>query len=102
MDPIPLSEAVAEIRRELKEAIAEADDQISLEVQDIELELTLEVTKHQGGGIGLSVLNMFNADGKLGHDKSNHHRIKLSLHPKVKDENGTTRPVNMSASDPLD
>lgn len=103
MNPIPLSEAVSEIREELKRALDAADDRLRLEVNDIELELTLEISRKQGGGVKLSVLDILNLDGGADRNAVQHHRIKLSLSPKVVSGNGAKpRTLNLSAPEPID
>lgn len=82
MEPIPLSAAVAEIRRELKIAVETADDHIALEVREVELELTLELGRHAGGAGGVAVLGV-SVDGDRSRSDVQLHRIRLVLHPTV-------------------
>jgi hypothetical protein len=96
MEPIPLSAAVAEIRRELKIAMLTADDQVALEVADIELELTLEISQNKAGGGGLS-LGVVQGKADANHTDSQLHRIKLTLHPKKDDA-----PLRLSDADIID
>jgi hypothetical protein len=93
MDSIPLSAAVAEIRRELKIAMLTADDQVALEVADIELELTLEISQNKAGGAGLS-LGVVQGKADATRTDSQLHRIKLTLHP-MKDD----APLRLSDAD---
>ncbi|MFG3339535.1 trypco2 family protein [Glycomyces sp. NPDC048151] len=86
MDAIPLSSAIAEIRRELKIAMLTADDQVALEVADIELELTLEITQSKTKGAGVAVLGVVDGKADSTKNESQLHRIKLTLHPKKDDE----------------
>jgi hypothetical protein len=97
MDPIPLSAAVAEIRRELKIAMLTADDQVALEVADIELELTLEISQGRSGGAGVSVLGVVEGKADSVRNGSQLHRIKLTLHPKQDDG-----PLRLSDADVIE
>lgn len=97
MDAIPLSSAVAEIRRELKIAMMTADDQVALEVADVELELTLEISRSRNGGAGISVLGVVEGKADRVSADSQLHRIKLTLHPKQGDA-----PLRLSDADVID
>jgi hypothetical protein len=82
MDEIPLGAAIAEIRRELKIALAARDDRISLGVKEIELELTLEIGKRSNGNAGVDLVF---AKGGAETERSGAHRhyVKLVLEPGV-------------------
>jgi hypothetical protein len=101
MEPIPLSAAVAEIRRELKIALLTADDQIGLEVKDVELELTLEIGRQTNGGGGVTILGVVNAKADTTRSDSQLHRIKLTLHPRVKTADGRSTSMELSDSEPV-
>ncbi|GAB3650652.1 trypco2 family protein [Glycomyces tarimensis] len=102
MESIPLSSAVAEIRRELKIALLSADDQISLEVKDVELELTLEIGRQTNGGGGIAILGVVDAKADNTRSGTQLHRIKLTLHPKLKTSDAGSAPMNLSDSEPYD
>ncbi|MDA1361130.1 hypothetical protein O1R50_15980 [Glycomyces luteolus] len=102
MEPIPLSSAVAEIRRELKIAMLTADDQVALEVTDIELELTLEISQNSSGGAGVSVLGVVDGKADITRAGSRLHRIRLTLRPQAYGENGETTSLRLSDSEAVD
>jgi len=54
---IPLSEMMDALRRELRIAKKEIDDEVHFEVQSIELDLDVGVEKTQEGGISFQVLS---------------------------------------------
>lgn len=102
MEPIPLSSAIAEIRRELKIAMLTADDQVALEVTDIELELTLEIGRSTSGGAGVSILGVVDGKADTTRTGSQLHRIKLTLHPQVNRANGEATPLRLSDADVIE
>lgn len=102
MEPIPLSAAVAEIRRELKIAMLTADDQVALEVAEIELELTLEIGRTRTGGAGVAVLGLADAKTDTTRTGSQLHRIRLTLLPKTNGANGDPVSLRLSDADVVD
>jgi hypothetical protein len=77
---IPLSEAIAQLRDELRKAVLERDDQdIIFTPKGIELELgvTLETEAKAGGGFKLLALVDLSAEAKA--SRSSAHKVKLIL-----------------------
>ena len=77
---IPLSEAIAQLRDELRKAVLERDDQdIAFTPKGIELELgvTLETEAKAGGGFKLLALVDLSAEAKA--SRSSAHKVKLIL-----------------------
>jgi len=100
MDPIPLSEAVSELRQELKRALDDADDKILLSVKEIELELTLDFSRQQGGGLKLSIPSLIGADANASRSTGRLHRVKLTLNPVFDPQDGEPpATLNLSASE---
>lgn len=98
-DEIPLSAAVAEVRRELKIAMAGADKELGLEVKEIELELTLQFGKRAGGGGGVNVMGFVQAKADTERSTAHQHRVKLVLSPSVVSETtGEDEVVRLSAA----
>lgn len=78
---VGLADAIAQVRRDLKDAQDEGDEQeVLFSVGDVELELTVEVSKSGGGGGGvhIGVLSV-GASGDV--SKSDTNKIKVTLHP---------------------
>jgi hypothetical protein len=103
MEPIPLSSALAEIRRELKLARLTADEELKLEVQEIELELTVELGEAKRADGGLSLFKVVDASGGKDRSSANHHRVKLVLKPALDEGDGKgPSTLNRSASEPFE
>ncbi|WP_335991317.1 trypco2 family protein [Glycomyces sp. MUSA5-2] len=103
MDPIPLSEAVNELRKELKLALEQADDKLHLEVNEVELELSLDFSRQRGGGLKLSVPSLGGAEANAGSTTARLHRVKLLLSPTLAAEDGGQPGVlNLSSEEPDD
>jgi hypothetical protein len=100
MDPIPLSDAVNELRKELQLALEKADDKLHLRVNEIELELSLDFNRQRGGGLKLSVPSLGGADASAGSTTGRLHRVKLLLSPTLTPEGGGEPGVlNLSAEE---
>jgi hypothetical protein len=77
---IPISEAIQQLRSELREAVLEGKDQdivFTPNGVEIELGVNFKAEAKAGGGFKLFALLDLSAEGKLG--RESHHKIKLSL-----------------------
>jgi hypothetical protein len=103
MDPIPLSDAVNELREELQQALKQADNRLRLGVKEIELELTLDFSKQQSGGLKLSVASLLGADLSANNTAGHLHRVKLTLNPVMDPpDGGDPGMLNLSAPERVD
>ncbi|WP_026929381.1 trypco2 family protein [Glycomyces tenuis] len=103
MEPIPLSSALAEIRRELKIAKLTSDEELKLEVQEVELELTMDLGEVKRKDGGISLFNVVSFNGGKDENSANQHRIKLVLKPTFDEgDGGGPSTLNLSASEPID
>jgi hypothetical protein len=106
---LPLSEFVRALRQEIVASAAAArDEAIKFELGPIELEFSVVATREAGvnGKISFQVLGSgfeIGGDGKGSAVRTQ--RVKLTLSPKQKDEDGLLKPIDISgqvlgASDP--
>ena len=93
---IGLSEAIRSLRKEIHEAMDEADPNMSFELGDIELEFQLAMTREGTAKVEAKfwVLELGGVEGKLGQTKT--HSIKLKLKPM--DKHG--KPIKTRHSQP--
>jgi hypothetical protein len=93
---IGLADAVRELRRELTEALAEAEDKpVRFELGPVEMEFLLELGKSGEGNAGVRFW-VVSLGGKGSVTAGSTHRVKLSLTPK--DHRGGV----LLAADPLE
>ncbi|WP_100447272.1 trypco2 family protein [Glycomyces xiaoerkulensis] len=96
MTTLSLSDAVASLRRELKTAMAAADDDLRLEVKELELELTLQAASEAGAEAGVNLWSVVTGKVSAKDTDSRMHRLRIVLSPLVTDADGAPRPANMS------
>lgn len=83
---IRLSEAIEQLRNELREAILDARGKDILFVPDeIEIELGVEYEVEAGGKGGFKVLTLFEAATEAKVGRKSDHKVKLKLSVKDKD-----------------
>ena len=83
MDKIPLSEMLAELRKELLEAKLEGQgSDLKFLIEDIEIELQIATTKEAGidGGVKFWV---YNAEAEVNASQAQTQKLKLKLKPKT-------------------
>ncbi|MFD3820805.1 trypco2 family protein [Streptomyces sp. NPDC058625] len=78
-DGLPLSEVLASLRKELAVAHGQRDPLIPLQVKEIEVELTVEVTKQAAAEGGISWLVV--AKGSKNSASTHSHKLTLTLDP---------------------
>jgi hypothetical protein len=85
---IPLSEAIAAVRRELTLALAAGKtEDIHFKVGPVELEFTVDAKREVGGGGGVK-LYFVSLEGKGGGTDSHGNRIKVTLQPELRARSG--------------
>jgi hypothetical protein len=97
MTDIPLSDAIQQLRDQLREAILEGNDQdivFTPNSIDIELGVTFKAEVKAGGGFKL--LAFLDLSGEATAGRENQHKIKLSL--SVADRNG--QPIKVRSETP--
>lgn len=99
MDQIPLGTAIAALRKELKTAISERDEELEFEIRDLELELTVEAASTHSDDLRVTAW-FLSLNNKAGRGDTIRHRLKLTLAPLVLDGNGGKVAARMSASSP--
>jgi hypothetical protein len=81
LEKIPLSEMLAELRKELlltKWAGLASD--LKFQIEDIEIELQIATTKAEGAGAGIKFW-VLNADAKTDSSEAKTQKLKLKLKP---------------------
>lgn len=82
MDKIPLSETLAELRKELLEAQWEGQgSDLKFLIEDIEIELQVVTTKGGKGGGGVKFW-VYNAEAEVNTSHAKTQKLKLKLKPK--------------------
>ena len=79
--PIGLADAIAELRKELSQALAAGEgEEVRFKLGEVELEFNLEVKREggAGGGVRFWVVSL---EAKGGLARATQHRIKLKLQP---------------------
>jgi len=96
MKKILLSEAIEQLRDELRKAILEGNDQdIIFTPNTIEIELGVSFSTEEKAGGGLKLLTFINVSAEAKATRESQHKIKLSL--SVADRDG--KPIKVLRSD---
>lgn len=93
---LPLGEALAQLRDELREARFQADDELKLNVTAIELELALELDTTGSAEAGASLWRVATAKAAAEHNRHRTHRLTLSIEPAVVGPNGGESELRVS------
>ena len=97
MDKIPLSEMLAQLRKDLLQTQEEGKgSDLKFQIEDIEIELQLATTKEAGVGGGVKFW-VFNADAKIDTAEAKTQKLKLKLKPVGTDG----KPVNVGDEEDL-
>ena len=89
MDKIPLSEMLAQLRKELVQAQWEGEDSnLKFLIEDIEIELQIATTKGADGGGGVQFW-VYNAEAQVDVSEAKPQTLKCKLKPVEMDENPT-------------
>lgn len=93
---LPLGEALAQLRDELRDARFQADDELKLNVTAIELELSLELDVKGSAEAGASLWRVVTAKAAAEHNRNRIHRLTLSIEPVVVDADGGESELRVS------
>jgi hypothetical protein len=90
MSEIPLAEVIRELRSELMDAVKAGEgESLRFEVQDLEVEMQVVVTKGASAGasgeVKFWVLTKAGAEASAKYESSQIQKIKLKLRPKTDD-----------------
>jgi len=97
MDKIPLSEMLAQLRKDLLQTQEEGKgSDLKFQIEDIEIELQLATTKEAGVGGGVKFW-VYNANAKVSASEANTQKLKLKLKPIGPDK----KPLEVSDKDKL-
>jgi hypothetical protein len=103
---ILLSEAIADLRRQLHEGILAAEgDDLKLRVESLEVELMVEASKEGDVTASGRVWSIVSLGGRFGFRRSQTHRVLLKLAPELMEEHsdGTVqrKPIDLRNKRPL-
>lgn len=80
MTQIPLSEAIQQLRDELREAVIEGEDQdIVFTPNSIDIELSVNFSLEAKAGGGFKLLAFLDLSGEAKTGRESEHKIKISL-----------------------
>lgn len=96
MDKIPLSEMLAELRKELLKAQGE-EEALKFRIEDIEIELQVGTTK-EGQGKGSVKFWVYNAEAGVAASQAKTQKLKLKLKPVHSDHD---KPFDVGDQDEL-
>lgn len=97
MTNLPLAQAIASLRTELQEAIDASDPKLPLEVQELELELTLQVTSEVGAEAGVNLWSVVTGKVSAKESDGQSHRLRIVLNPQTLDGDGKPRKAKLSS-----
>jgi hypothetical protein len=88
MANLPLSQALADLRNELRDAKLQADPNLKLKITAIQLDLAVEIQSKVEGEVKASVWSV--VTGKIGSMRSRGrtHQLSLTIEPKEIDADG--------------
>jgi NTP-dependent ternary system trypsin peptidase co-occuring protein len=87
MTQIPLSDAIQQLRDELREAILEGKDKdVVFTPNGIDIELSVSFSAEAKAGGGFKILSFLDLSGEAKASRESQHKIKISL--SVADKNG--------------
>ncbi|GIG63865.1 trypco2 family protein [Phytomonospora endophytica] len=100
---VPLADALASLRAELRDAIeAASGERLRMRVDGIDVELSVEVANKAKAEVGATLWTV--VTGKLTgeHGRTRSHRVTLHLKPEWLDDDGARRDIELSAPSPDD
>ncbi|WP_030158827.1 trypco2 family protein [Glycomyces sp. NRRL B-16210] len=97
MTNLSLADAIASLRTELRAAIDASDKELPLEVQELELELTLEASSKTGAEAGVNLWSVITGKVSAEDADTHTHRLRIVLNPKTVDEKGKTSKAKLSS-----
>lgn len=97
MTNLPLAKAIASLRAELKEAIDASDPKLPLEIQELELELTLQASSEVGAEAGVNLWSVVTGKASAKDADAQSHRLRIVLNPQTLDGQGKTSKAKLSS-----
>src|ERR1044071_444267 len=85
---VPLAVALTSLRAELREATDAANPSLAPEVPEIELELTVQVSRDPSGSAGMNLWSVVAEKGNPKENKAELHRLRIVLKPVSRDSQG--------------
>jgi hypothetical protein len=88
MANLPLSQALSDLRNELRDAKLSADPNLKLKITSIQLDLTLEVDTKAGAEASVSFWSVVTGKASVEHAHGRTHQLSLTIEPKEIDVDG--------------
>jgi hypothetical protein len=88
MANLPLSQALSDLRNELRDAKLSADPNLKLKITSIQLDLTLEVDTKTSGEVKGSIWSVVTGKADAEHAHGRTHQISLTIEPREIDDQG--------------
>ncbi|THV42455.1 trypco2 family protein [Glycomyces buryatensis] len=99
---LPLSDALAHLRDELRDARLQADDELKLNITSIQLDLALEVHTGVGAEAGASFWRVVTAKASADRVTDRVHRLTMTIEPSIVDaSSGDEREFAVSPRKPI-
>jgi len=84
MAAVPLSDAIADLRTELQQAIAAGQgEELRFELGPVVLELEVTLTTSAGGDVRVGLWSVLTAGASADHSRGSVHRLTLTLTPRL-------------------
>ncbi|PRY59857.1 trypco2 family protein [Glycomyces artemisiae] len=92
----PLSDALAQLRDELRKAQLQADPVLRLKVASIQLDLDMEFTEKIEGGVSVNVWSVLSGKAAADRSEARGHRLSLTIEPTFIDDSGDSGDLHVS------
>ena len=98
MANIPLSQALSDLRNELRDAKLSEDPKLKLKITTIQLDLELQAETKAGAEVKASVWSVVTGkvSGERGQTRA--HRLSLTIEPKEIDDDGNASDLHVGSS----
>lgn len=88
MANLPLSQALSDLRNELRDAKLSADPNLKFKITSIQLDLTLEVETQAAGEVKASFWSVVTGKASAEHTRGRTHQLSLTIEPREIDAEG--------------
>jgi len=98
MANLPLSQALSDLRDELRVAKLSADPNLKLKITSIQLDLTLEAQTSASGEVKASFWSVVTSTAGAEHSRARTHQLSLTIEPKEIDDQGNTGDLQVGSA----
>jgi hypothetical protein len=97
MANLPLSQALSDLRDELRDAKLSADPNLKLKITSIQLDLTLEVETKAAGEVTGSFWSVVTGKASAERGQARTHQLSLTIEPKEIDDEGNADDLHVGS-----